>query len=123
MNRIFSLVSLLGIVGMYSINVYGEIEIAGVEAKQIEGESQVSIEYDIGNSEHVPTIVSLEVSSNGEYWTESDFVTGDVGSGVTQGFNKKMIWDAGSEWPSELFISVRVRVRVIQEPDSTPISG
>ncbi len=100
------------LIGLYSSCVYSVIEIADVEASQIEGESKVLIIYDLGNSDSVPTMVTMEYTLNGEYWVESSFVTGDVGDSVSQGFNKRMIWDAGSELPNTLYPSVRVRVRI-----------
>ncbi len=90
----------------------GTIEIADVEASRIEGEKKVLIIYDLGNTDGVPTEGTLEVTSNGEYWIESNFATGDIGDSVAQGFNKRIIWDVGSEWPDGLYPFVKARVRI-----------
>ncbi len=121
MKQIGQICLLLGFVFMYLSNVYGTLEIAQVEAMQIEGEGKVLVVYDYGNVNSISANVTLEYTTNGEYWKESIFVTGDVGSRVSQGFDNKIIWDASSELPSELFPWVKVRVRIVDgEPDELP---
>jgi|GEM_PF-6967330 len=92
------------------VRSYGIIEVSNVTAKAIE-EGKVEVLYDIENTDGRDIWVTLEATSNDEYWVELVIVEGDVGDGVRQGYYRRIIWDAKEEWPTELFPYVRVRVR------------
>ncbi len=91
--------------------LHGAPLVSNVVAEQSAGTKTVAITYDLAHSEGLASTVTVEVTTNDEYWEAVGSLSGEVGSGVTEGVGKSITWDAGAEWPAELFLAVKVRVR------------
>ncbi len=103
-----------------SVELCGAPLVSNVLASQNEGVKTVAITYDLINSEGLASTVTVEATSNDEFWVALDEVTGDVGAGVAEGTDKSIVWDAGAEWPIELFPAVKIRVRA---DDGEPVGS
>jgi len=65
------------------------------------GTKLLDLSYDVSSTETNEVTVSLAVS-NGVSTVNAPSVTGDIGSGVTTGFGKSMVWDMGADWNEQL---------------------
>ena len=85
--------------------------ISNVTASQDSGASTVTINYDIADTNN--STVEIDVSDDGgSTWTVTDTsVTGDIGTGVTPGTDKSIIWNAGVDFSGQDQSDIRVRVR------------
>ena len=92
------------------VAVFGALSVTNVKFAQQPGTKLVSVTYDLAGG---TCSVSLLVSSdNGAtYAVPVKSVTGAVGSGVTSGTGKQIIWDAGTDWAGQFSHQVKVRVR------------
>jgi sulfatase modifying factor 1 len=84
--------------------------VTNVSFAQQPGPRLVSVSYDLAGG---TCSVSLLVSNdNGAtYNVPVKSVTGAVGSGVTPGTGKRIIWDAGTDWAGQHSNQIKVRVR------------
>lgn len=85
--------------------------ISNVSAAQDSGDSAVTINYDISDTNN--STVEIDVSSDGgSTWTVTDTsVTGDIGAGVSPGSSKSIVWDAGADFSGQDELDMKVRVR------------
>lgn len=79
----------------------------------------VDITYDVSDADNNLLTISVAVSSDaGLSWNFScSKISGDVGSGITPGTNKKIAWDFYKEHPSESGDNYQVRITA---DDGTP---
>jgi hypothetical protein len=83
-------------------------------AQRADGSKIVDIFYDLADTVAGATSsIGLAVSSdNGAtYAVPVKSVTGAVGDGVTPGTGKKIVWDAGTDWPGQSSSQLRMQVR------------
>ena len=85
--------------------------VTNVRAVQKTGTKQVEIFYDMSGSTS-PVFVSLQISSNGgtTFAVPASALSGAVGAGVSLGSNKKITWNAGTDWNNQLSNTVKFRV-------------
>jgi len=69
--------------------------------QRIDGSMLIDIYYDLDDADANIMTVSLQVSNDGgsSYIFSCTMVTGDIGSGISSGNGKHIIWDAGTEHP------------------------
>ncbi|MCX6778671.1 MAG: Ig-like domain-containing protein, partial [Candidatus Magasanikbacteria bacterium] len=85
--------------------------VTNVSGSQLSSSRLVSINYDLTDSSLVNIQIDLS-NDGGVTWTVTDTsVTGDIGSGITQGNNKVIIWNAGTDFNNQDQNDMRVRVR------------
>ena len=106
----------------YASKGYSILEVDGIEIEKLEGGGVVSVIYDIENTDGRPILVFLEYTTDGEFWSEAIEVSGDVGESVTQGYDRRILWNARAELPDQLFPAMQVRVRAIDGFDWGPLS-
>jgi formylglycine-generating enzyme required for sulfatase activity/PKD repeat protein len=72
----------------------------------------VDITYDLADPDSSSLTVTVAVSTDaGTTWSyPGASLTGQVGSGITPGAGKQVVWNAGSDLPAKLFANVRVQV-------------
>jgi sulfatase modifying factor 1 len=84
--------------------------VSNVSFAQQPGTRLVSVSYDLaGGTCSVALLVSND--NGATYNVPVKSVTGAVGSGVTPGTGKRIIWDAGTDWAGQHSNQIRVRVR------------
>lgn len=83
-------------------------------APRSDGSKLVDVSYNLADTVAGATSsIALAVSSdNGAtYSVPVNSVTGAVGDGVTVGTGKKIVWDAGTDWPGQSSSQIKVQVR------------
>jgi formylglycine-generating enzyme required for sulfatase activity len=91
--------------------------VTNVRAAQKTGTKQVEIYYDMSGSTS-PVFVSLQISSDGgtTFAVPASALSGAVGAGVSLGSNKKITWNAGTDWNNQLSNTVKFRVTASVAP-------
>lgn len=104
------LLALLVLLGLSSL--HGAPVVSNISAQQRSGTKLVDITYDLAAPGFGAVAVSLAVSSDGgaTYAVPVVSATGDVGSSVTAGTGKAIVWDAGTDWPRSYSSQMRFRV-------------
>ena len=72
--------------------------VENVRGQQRENSKLVDIYYDINDSDGGTYYVEVEVVGRTSDVNASSF-SGDVGEGVAPGQNRRIVWDAGADWP------------------------
>jgi formylglycine-generating enzyme required for sulfatase activity len=95
--------------------------VSNVRASQRTGTKLVDIYYDVSDaSGHAQTVQALISGDGGlTYRIPAVNLSGDVGSGVTPGSNRHIVWNAGLDWNGQYVNTARVRV--IANDGTTPI--
>ena len=82
--------------------------------QRTDGSKIVDVYYDLADTVAGATwSVGLAVSNDGgvTYSVPVNSVTGAVGAVVTVGTGKKIVWDAGTDWPEQSSSQIKVQVR------------
>ncbi len=92
--------------------------VTNVVGVQRPGTKLVDITYDLADPDTAAVAVSLEISADaGVTWTVPVAgSTGQVGSGITVGLGKKIVWDAGANWNNQVTTTMRYRVTAEDAP-------
>ncbi len=91
-----------------------------VIATQRSGTQLVDITYDVAAPGFTEVTIFLEISADeGTTWTvPANSVTGDIGEGVSVGTAKKIVWNAGKDWPGGY--STKMQFRVLADDGVDP---
>jgi formylglycine-generating enzyme required for sulfatase activity len=84
--------------------------VSGVTLAQRPGSKLVDIGYDLAAA--APVEIRLRLSSDGgTTWTvPSASLSGDLGTGITAGAGKTVVWDSGTDWNGQHTAQLRVEV-------------
>ena len=96
--------------------------VSNVRAAQRAGTQLVDVYYDLTDADSSSLTVSVAVSADGgaSYTLPAPSFTGALGVGVPPGANKRMTWNAGTDWPNKFSSNVRFRITA---SDDTAIGG
>jgi formylglycine-generating enzyme required for sulfatase activity len=94
-------------------------EVANIRATQRAGTKLIDIYYDVTDTDNDPLTVSIQLYSNTTP-LPSFSVTGAVGTGVTAGPNKQIVWNAGQDWNRNFTTNGRARIVVDDQPTNSP---
>lgn len=97
--------------------------VSNVRAEQRPGTQLVDIWYDLEDPDSDLLTITVEVSDNGgaSYSVPASSFSGDVGTEVRPGRGKRIVWDAGKDWPGRF--SVNMRFMVTAEDTAPPPPG
>ncbi len=97
------------------------LEVSSVRSSQRTGTKLVDVYYDLKGG-LPPYIVSVKGSADGGVtWTlPVATVGGDVGLSVAEGKNRRIVWNAGTDWPEQYSENVRFKVLVEDASDLEP---
>jgi len=86
--------------------------IGNVRSSQRPGTKLVDVYYDVSDADGGTQTVEMQVSADGgiTYSIPCPTVIGDIGSGVSLGANKHIIWNAGTDWGGNFVAQTKVRV-------------
>jgi formylglycine-generating enzyme required for sulfatase activity len=90
--------------------------VSGVTASQTAGTRSVAIGYTLAHPQSLACTVTMQASQdNGATWVTVASATGPgaLGAGVTStvaGVAKTITWNAGADWPAQLFPQVKIRI-------------
>lgn len=110
---------------MFVAQLYGATEatspvVSNVRASQRSGTKLVDIWYDVSDSDGDLVDVSIGIES-GIYAVSATGLTGDIGTNLVCGTNKKVTWDAGADWPGNFSI-LTITVTADEGSASTSLS-
>ena len=88
--------TIITILCFWSLASFAEVTVTNVVAAQIPGTKTVEVSYDVSSTQN-KVAVSLQVK-NGAAEISAPSLTGDIGTNVTSGAGKKIIWDMGNDW-------------------------
>ncbi len=85
--------------------------VSNVRGAQRAGTKLIDITYDLSDSDSATVFVSIQLFA-GTTALPAFSLSGDVGAGVTPGFNKKITWNAGQDWNRQYTSSGKARIIV-----------
>ena len=90
--------------------------VSNVRAAQRAGTNLVDINYDLSGG--TAPWVSVEISSDGgaNYTVPASSLSGNAGSNVTAGNNRKVTWDGGADWANQFSAGMKVKVTAGDTP-------
>ncbi len=93
--------------------------VSNVRGAQRAGTKLIDITYDLADSDSASVFVSIQLFAGGTALPAFS-LSGDVGAGVTPGFNKKITWNAGQDWNRRYTSSGSARIIVDDMTTTTP---
>ncbi len=101
----------LGVLAEMAVQATGPV-VSNVRASQRLGTQLVDIFYDVADAESNNLTIAVVVSDTGgaTYAVPATSFSGDVGGNIAPGANKKIVWDAGKDWPNKFSANMRFRV-------------
>ncbi len=93
----------------YFSQALAEVGVSNVTAAQQPGTKLVTITYDVSSTATDTVDVSVEVTDSGMPVAATS-LSGDVGSGVSTGTGKTIVWDAGADWNEQFSSNISVTV-------------
>lgn len=95
--------------------------VSNVRGVQRPGTKLIDITYDLSDSSSATVFVSIQLFAGGTALPAFS-LSGDVGAGVTPGFNKKITWNAGQDWNRQYTASGSARI-IVDDMTTTPPSA
>lgn len=93
--------------------------VSNVRGAQRAGTKLIDITYDLADPDSATVFVSIQLFASGTALPAFS-LSGDVGAGVTPGFNKKITWNAGQDWNRRYTSSGSARIIVDDMTTTTP---
>jgi formylglycine-generating enzyme required for sulfatase activity len=86
--------------------------VTNIVASQRTGTKLIDIRYSVFDADGDPLKIRIEVSHNGgtNYSVPAVSLIGDIGSNISPGTNKLIVWNAGADWDGEYSPLMRVKV-------------
>ncbi len=86
--------------------------VSNVRCSQVAGTKNVQILYNVTDADNDPLTIGVQVSGNGglSYNIPATALSGHVGTGVAQGNDRSIIWNAGVDWNGQYVPNAKVRV-------------
>lgn len=111
---LFVLVVSMSFIVIQPLMTLAQPTISNIRASQrTDGSGLVDIFYDLSGA-HAPVLISVSVSpDNGQKWNvypRRSYLTGEVGAGITNGTNRRIVWNAGADRPGIYWPQTKVRV-------------
>ena len=97
----------------FALSAYADAELSNVVASQRTGTTLVDLSYDLSGADVPGVRIAVELSDDGgtTYAVDAQSLSGDLGSNITNGTGKQIVWDAGADKPD--FVSDTMRFRLI----------
>lgn len=94
--------------------------VTNIRAGQIAGTKNVEILYDVSDADGDALTIGMQVSGDAgqTYTIPATALSGHVGAGVAPGLNRRIVWNAGTDWNGQ-FVS-QAKVRVTASDGTTP---
>jgi formylglycine-generating enzyme required for sulfatase activity len=86
--------------------------VTNIVASQRAGTKLIDIRYSVFDADGDTLKIRIEISHNGgtNYIVPAVSLIGDVGSNITPGTNKLIVWNAGADWDGEYSPLMRVKI-------------
>jgi formylglycine-generating enzyme required for sulfatase activity len=92
--------------------------VTNVHAEQRAHSQMVDITFDVQDAEGKPLFITIQVSGDGgeSYNVPAAHLSENVGYGITPGAGKRIVWDAGLDYPEQSGSNFKVKVVAIDAP-------
>ena len=113
------IISAIAIMSLFSLGIYviafaanNAPHVSNVHADQRAGTKLVDITYDVEDADDDVLTITVELSDDGgnTFTVPAKTFSGDIGSGITPGGGKKIVWDAGADVPNVYGTNYRAKV-------------
>ncbi len=96
--------------------------VRNIRASQDEGKRTVTLRYDLIDSDSSGLVVTLEATSDGGATWDIPVATvsGDIGENVRPGANRRLVWDAGTDWAEMQTEAMRFRITASEPAPPAP---
>ncbi len=94
--------------------------VSNVRVSQRTGTNLVDVYYNLSGSGQYGASVSVELADNGGtfYRVPMSSLSGHAGNGVTNGTNRYLVWNAGTDRPNSFSATMRLRVTASESLDA-----
>lgn len=92
--------------------------VSNVRVSQRAGTNLVDVYYNLSGSGQRGASVTVELSDNSgtSYGLPISSLSGHVGSGVANGTNRYLFWNAGTDHPNSFSATMRLRIKAVDTP-------
>ncbi len=99
--------------------------VSNIRAAQLAGTKNVEVLYDVSDADGDALTIGLEISGDGglTYAIPATALSGNVGSGVAPGLNRRIVWNAGTDWNNQYVPNARARVTAYDGTTPVPPTG
>lgn len=99
--------------------------VSNIRAALLAGTKNVEVLYDVGDADGDALTIGLEISGDGglSYAIPATALSGNVGSGVAPGLNRRIVWNAGTDWNNQYVPNARARVTAYDGTTPVPPVG
>jgi|GEM_PF-803316 len=99
--------------------------VSNVRAAQIAGTKNIEVLYDVSDADGDLLTIAMQVSGDAgqTYSIPATALSGHIGTGVASGANRRIIWNAGSDWNGQLVSNGKVRVTASDGSTPAPPPG
>lgn len=124
---IFCVVWLFCFIGsVFSTSVRGEALVSNTEARlRPDGSRFVDIHYDLSGGREPVTVAVWFSDDNGQSWDiipRGGRLSGDYGPSITNGKNKRIVWDAAGQWHQMQWDKFKAKVVAAESPDGKTVA-
>ncbi len=99
--------------------------VSNVRAAQLAGTKNIEVLYDVSDADGDLLTIAMQVSGDAgqSYTIPATALSGHIGSGVTSGANRRIIWNAAADWNGQLVSNGKVRVTASDGTTPAPPPG
>ena len=99
--------------------------VSNIRAAQIPGTKQVEVLYDVSDADGDALTIGLEISGDGglTYTIPATALSGQAGPGIAPGSNRRLVWNAGTDWNNQYVPNARARVTAYDGTTPVPPAG
>ena len=109
MNKLRKLI-VFSVLALVAVSAFCDApDVRNVRAKQRDGSTAVDIFYDVYDSDGDRLDVSVTITDNGAQVPVAS-LSGAIGSNITPGSGKRIVWDAGTDYNGKFSESMRVSI-------------
>ena len=89
--------------------------ISNLDSSQFVGSTDVIIVYDLLDANNSTVEMDVSEDSGGAWLVNTTTLSGDIGSGITAGSSKSIVWGADTDFDNQYQTDMRVRVRALDD--------
>ena len=110
---------------VFAIGALGDSpQVSNIRASQRAATKLIDIYYDLVDADSSSLTIMVQVSSDSgsSYGLPVFTTTGDIGTGVTPGANKHIVWNAGQDWNRRFTNTAKARVIADDTSATSPVT-
>ncbi|MCX7018294.1 MAG: formylglycine-generating enzyme family protein [Candidatus Sumerlaeota bacterium] len=125
MKRFFIILFLSGLAGLCASGM-SQTAVSNVRASQrTDGSKLVDVYYDLASTSALMAVGIILSGDDGQTWNFRPIaavMSGDIGSSISSGMNKHIVWDANRDKPGMMWPKLRAQVWASSSGDPQPLT-